>query len=109
MYCIYLSLCFILGEEFKDHPKPLRGDNDLLCLTQPDIIYNIHKVREREREREGKEEGGREREGGGRERGREGESVREWGSEGKGQRKEEMERGVWSLIFKLFLLYSAIF
>uniref|UniRef100_A0A1X7U4P4 Methionine synthase n=1 Tax=Amphimedon queenslandica TaxID=400682 RepID=A0A1X7U4P4_AMPQE len=31
------------GEEFKDHPKPLRGDNDLLCLTQPDIIYNIHK------------------------------------------------------------------
>lgn len=31
------------GDEFKSHPKPLRGNNDLLCLTQPDIIYEIHK------------------------------------------------------------------
>ena len=32
------------GEEFKDHPKPLKGDNDLLCLTKPEAIYKIHKV-----------------------------------------------------------------
>ena len=32
------------GEEFKDHPKSLKGNNDLLCLTQPHIIYEIHKV-----------------------------------------------------------------
>jgi 5-methyltetrahydrofolate--homocysteine methyltransferase len=31
------------GDEFKDHPKPLKGDNDLLCLTKPDIIYEIHR------------------------------------------------------------------
>jgi len=34
----------IIGEEFKDHPKLLRGNNDLLSLTQPDKIYEIHKV-----------------------------------------------------------------
>ena len=32
------------GEEFKDHPKSLKGNNDLLCLTQPHVIYEIHKV-----------------------------------------------------------------
>ncbi len=26
------------GERFKDHPKELKGDNDLLCFTQPEII-----------------------------------------------------------------------
>lgn len=31
------------GEEFKDHPKNLQGNNDFLSLTQPDIIYQIHK------------------------------------------------------------------
>ncbi|XP_060128848.1 methionine synthase isoform X3 [Zootoca vivipara] len=31
------------GEEFKDHTKPLKGNNDLLSITQPDIIYKIHK------------------------------------------------------------------
>uniref|UniRef100_A0A3P9N267 Methionine synthase n=1 Tax=Poecilia reticulata TaxID=8081 RepID=A0A3P9N267_POERE len=31
------------GEEFKEHPLPLKGNNDLLSLTQPAIIYNIHK------------------------------------------------------------------
>lgn len=31
------------GEEFKDFQKPLQGNNDLLSLTQPDIIYDIHK------------------------------------------------------------------
>ncbi|KAK2175405.1 B-12 dependent methionine synthase [Ridgeia piscesae] len=32
-----------LGEEFKDHPKVLKGNNDILSLTRPDVIYNIHK------------------------------------------------------------------
>ncbi|XP_015278410.1 PREDICTED: methionine synthase [Gekko japonicus] len=31
------------GEEFKDHPKPLKGNNDLLSITQSDIICKIHK------------------------------------------------------------------
>ncbi|KAI9104481.1 methionine synthase [Phlyctochytrium arcticum] len=31
------------GERFKDHPKDyLRGNNDLLSLTQPKAIYDIH-------------------------------------------------------------------
>src|SRR5919198_5386755 len=28
---------------FKDHPADLKGNNDLLNLTQPDIIRSIHK------------------------------------------------------------------
>lgn len=31
------------GERFKNHPKPLKGDNDLLCITRPDIIREIHR------------------------------------------------------------------
>ncbi|KAM4715286.1 methionine synthase [Anableps anableps] len=31
------------GEEFKEHPLPLKGNNDLLSITQPAIIYKIHK------------------------------------------------------------------
>ncbi|KAJ8264431.1 hypothetical protein GJAV_G00149070 [Gymnothorax javanicus] len=31
------------GEEFRDHQKSLKGNNDLLSITQPDIIYQIHK------------------------------------------------------------------
>lgn len=31
-----------LGEEFKDHPKPLQGNNDMLVLTRPDVILDIH-------------------------------------------------------------------
>ena len=30
------------GTELKDHSKPLKGNNDILSLTQPNIIYNIH-------------------------------------------------------------------
>lgn len=30
------------GERFKDHPHPLKGNNDLLSLTRPDIIRGIH-------------------------------------------------------------------
>ena len=31
------------GERFKDHPHDLKGNNDLLVLTQPHIIKEIHK------------------------------------------------------------------
>ena len=31
------------GERFKDWPSDLKGNNDLLCLTQPQIIKDIHK------------------------------------------------------------------
>jgi len=30
------------GERFKDHPQSLKGNNDLLCLTRPDVIEAIH-------------------------------------------------------------------
>lgn len=33
------------GDEFVDHPNSLKGNNDLLSLTRPDIIYEIHSVR----------------------------------------------------------------
>ena len=31
------------GERFKDWPSDLKGNNDLLCLTQPTIIEGIHR------------------------------------------------------------------
>jgi 5-methyltetrahydrofolate--homocysteine methyltransferase len=31
------------GERFKDYPSDLKGNNDLLVLTQPDIVKGIHK------------------------------------------------------------------
>jgi 5-methyltetrahydrofolate--homocysteine methyltransferase len=30
------------GERFANHPSDLKGNNDLLCLTRPDIIEEIH-------------------------------------------------------------------
>jgi 5-methyltetrahydrofolate--homocysteine methyltransferase len=30
------------GTRFRDHPKDLRGDNDILVLTRPDVISGIH-------------------------------------------------------------------
>jgi 5-methyltetrahydrofolate--homocysteine methyltransferase len=30
------------GERFADHPSDLKGNNDLLTLTQPKIIYDVH-------------------------------------------------------------------
>ena len=30
------------GERFKDHPCDVKGNNDLLNLTRPDIIKSIH-------------------------------------------------------------------
>lgn len=32
------------GELFKNHPKDLKGNNDLLVLTKPDVVYKIHKA-----------------------------------------------------------------
>ncbi len=32
------------GEKFKDHTKDLKGNNDILCLTKPDIVADIHKA-----------------------------------------------------------------
>ena len=31
------------GDEFQNPTKPLQGNNDLLTLTRPQIIYEIHK------------------------------------------------------------------
>src|ERR1041384_1488325 len=30
------------GERFKDHPSDIKGNNDLLNITRPDIIKAIH-------------------------------------------------------------------
>ncbi len=30
------------GERFKEFPRDLKGNNDLLCLTKPDLIRDIH-------------------------------------------------------------------
>ncbi|MGZ3441694.1 MAG: homocysteine S-methyltransferase family protein, partial [Polyangia bacterium] len=30
------------GERFKDHPRELKGNSDLLVLTRPDVIRSIH-------------------------------------------------------------------
>ena len=32
------------GEQFKNHPKDLKGNNDLLVITKPEVIYKIHKA-----------------------------------------------------------------
>ncbi|XP_072265288.1 methionine synthase isoform X1 [Pyxicephalus adspersus] len=39
----FLSEDSFRGQEFADHEKPLKGNNDLLSITQPDIICKIHK------------------------------------------------------------------
>lgn len=31
------------GHEFQDHARPLKGNNDILSITQPNVIYQIHK------------------------------------------------------------------
>ena len=31
------------GERWKDHPHPLKGNNDLLSITRPEIIKEIHR------------------------------------------------------------------
>lgn len=32
------------GSRFADHAIPLKGDNDVLCLTRPDVILDIHRA-----------------------------------------------------------------
>jgi len=32
------------GDKFKDHPKDLKGNNDILSITQPEIIKEIHRA-----------------------------------------------------------------
>ncbi|CAN7946980.1 unnamed protein product, partial [Ixodes hexagonus] len=32
------------GTEFVDHPRPLQGNNDILSITRPDVIFDIHKA-----------------------------------------------------------------
>ncbi|HQH74242.1 MAG TPA: homocysteine S-methyltransferase family protein, partial [bacterium] len=31
------------GERFQSHPKDLKGCNDLLCVTRPEVISGIHR------------------------------------------------------------------
>src|SRR6202163_2549231 len=31
------------GERFRDHPKPLRNNSDVLCLTQPALVTQVHR------------------------------------------------------------------
>src|ERR1043165_9137634 len=37
-----LSEADFRGERFRNHPKDLRGNNDLLILTRPDVVSEIH-------------------------------------------------------------------
>jgi 5-methyltetrahydrofolate--homocysteine methyltransferase len=37
-----LSEAQFRGERFRDHPRELRGDNEILVLTQPKVIERIH-------------------------------------------------------------------
>ena len=30
------------GDRFRDHPRDLRGNSDLLCLTQPAAVAAVH-------------------------------------------------------------------
>lgn len=39
-----LSEADFRGERFKNHATDLKGNNDLLCLTRPDIIAEIHRA-----------------------------------------------------------------
>jgi 5-methyltetrahydrofolate--homocysteine methyltransferase len=38
-----LSEADFRGERFRDHPHDLKGNNDLLVLTRPDVIAGIHR------------------------------------------------------------------
>lgn len=31
------------GERFKDFPHPLKGNNDLLSITQPEAVKQVHR------------------------------------------------------------------
>lgn len=38
-----LSEAQFKGSQFENHPNDLKGNNDILCITQPAIIQSIHK------------------------------------------------------------------
>ncbi len=40
--CFKLSEAQFRGERFKDFPKDVKGNNELLSLTRPDLIQDIH-------------------------------------------------------------------
>src|SRR4030088_45651 len=31
------------GERFRNHPKPLRNNSDVLCLSQPSLVLQVHR------------------------------------------------------------------
>ena len=31
------------GERFRNHPKPLRNNSDVLCLSQPELVTQVHR------------------------------------------------------------------
>src|SRR5207302_9895499 len=31
------------SQRFRNHPKPLRNNSDVLCLTQPDLVTQVHR------------------------------------------------------------------
>ncbi|MEE9229518.1 MAG: methionine synthase [Acidobacteriota bacterium] len=39
-----LSEADFRGERFRDHASDLKGNNDLLCLTRPEIVRDIHRA-----------------------------------------------------------------
>jgi 5-methyltetrahydrofolate--homocysteine methyltransferase len=39
-----LSEAEFRGERFRDHPRDLRGNNDLVALTRPDLLEDIHRL-----------------------------------------------------------------
>ena len=41
---LYLNEEDFRGEAFKDHPQSLQGNNDLLSITKPDAIADIHRA-----------------------------------------------------------------
>ena len=32
------------GERFRDHNVQLKGNNDILCLTRPDLVRKLHEA-----------------------------------------------------------------
>src|SRR2546430_16181953 len=31
------------GARFRNHPRPLRNNSDVLCLTQPELVTQVHR------------------------------------------------------------------
>jgi 5-methyltetrahydrofolate--homocysteine methyltransferase len=38
----FLAACSIRGERYVNHGHELKGNNDILVITRPDVIYDIH-------------------------------------------------------------------